>query len=106
MKKEKYAYTTSYLLGTTAVAAPVFNHKKELVASITIVGVTATMNIAKDSILIRKRVIKECSRNIGTIRILTVNLAVFSYRYYSILFRSANYLILIINRQKTNNRTY
>jgi len=49
--KDKYAYTTSYLLGTTAAAAPIFNHKKELVASITIVGVTLTMNIAKDSIL-------------------------------------------------------
>ena len=51
--KDKYAYTTSYLLGTTAAAAPIFNHTKELVASITIVGVTLTMNIAKDSILIR-----------------------------------------------------
>ena len=67
VKKEKYAYTTSYLLGTTAVAAPVFNHKKELVASITIVGVTATMNIAKDSILISEllKSAREISEQLG-----------------------------------------
>ena len=55
VKKEKYAYTNSYLLGITAIAAPVFfDYKKELVASIYIVGVTKGMDISRDSIVIRE----------------------------------------------------
>ena len=54
VKKEKYSYTTSYLSGITAIAAPVFDYKKELVASICIVGVTEGMDISKDSIVIRE----------------------------------------------------
>ena len=54
VKKEKYAYTNSYLSGITAIAAPVFDYKKELVASICIVGVTEGMDISRDSIVIRE----------------------------------------------------
>ena len=39
VKKEKYAYTSEYLSGISAIAAPVFDYKKELIASIYIVGV-------------------------------------------------------------------
>lgn len=48
-RKEKYAYTTEYLLGITAIAAPVFDYKKELVASIFIVGLTGALDVSKDS---------------------------------------------------------
>ena len=54
VKKEKYAYTNSYLSGITAIAAPVFDYKKDLVACICIVGVTKTLDISKDSIVIRE----------------------------------------------------
>ena len=54
VKKEKYAYTTSYLSGITAIAAPVFDYKKELVAAICMVGVTEVLDISKDSIVIRE----------------------------------------------------
>jgi DNA-binding IclR family transcriptional regulator len=54
VKKEKYAYTTSYLSGITAVAAPVFDYNKELVAAICIVGVTEVLDTSKDSIAIRE----------------------------------------------------
>lgn len=54
VKKENYAYTTSYLSGITALAAPVFDYKNELVAAICIVGVTEVLDISKDSIVIKE----------------------------------------------------
>ena len=78
VKKEKYAYTNSYLTGITAIAAPVFDYKKELVASICIVGVTEGMDISRDSIVIRE-LLKNAQELFGAIRIFTILFVAFSF---------------------------
>lgn len=67
VKKEKYAYTTDYLPGITAIAAPVFDYKKELIASIYIVGFTETLDVSKDSIAVKKllKTARELSEQLG-----------------------------------------
>lgn len=49
VKKEKYAYTTEYISGITAIAAPVFDYKKEIVAALYVVGVTEALDVSKES---------------------------------------------------------
>lgn len=67
VKKEKYAYTTKYIPGITAVAAPIFDYKRNLVASIYIVGITETINISKDSEIVSKllKTARELSEQLG-----------------------------------------
>ena len=70
MKKEKYAYTTEYISGITAIAAPVFDYKKELVASLYIVGVTDALDISRDSIAVSELLnsANELSEQLGYIQ--------------------------------------
>ncbi len=67
VKKEKYAYTSEYLSGISAIAAPVFDYKKELIASIYIVGVTEALDISKDSTAVKELLItaRELSEQLG-----------------------------------------
>ena len=69
---------TPYLSGITAIAAPVFDYKKELVASICIVGVTEGMDISRDSIVIRE-LLKNAQELFGAIRIFTILFVAFSF---------------------------
>ena len=70
VKKEKYAYTTEYISGITAIAAPVFDYKKELVASLYVVGVTDALDISRDSIAVSELLnsATELSEQLGYIR--------------------------------------
>ena len=52
--QEYLNWSPNLIKGITAIAAPVFDYKKELVASICIVGVTEGMDISRDSIVIRE----------------------------------------------------
>ncbi len=67
VKKEKYAFTSEYLSGISAIAAPVFDYKKELIASLYIVAVTEALDISKDSPLVREllKTAQKLSKQLG-----------------------------------------
>ena len=67
VKKEKYAFTSEYLSGISAIAAPIFDYKKELIASLYIVGVTEALDISKDSPIVREllKTARQLSEQLG-----------------------------------------
>lgn len=67
VKKEKYAYTSEYLSGISAIAAPIFDYKKELIASLYIVGLTEQLDISKDSNAVSEllKTARELSEQLG-----------------------------------------
>jgi DNA-binding IclR family transcriptional regulator len=66
-KKESYVYTTEYLKGITAIAAPVFDYKKELVATIFVVGLTGVLDYSKDSAEVKEllKTARQLSESLG-----------------------------------------
>ncbi|OMP66499.1 IclR family transcriptional regulator [Domibacillus epiphyticus] len=50
VKKDQYAYTESHLPGITAISAPVFDQKKDLVAALSIIGLSGVLDSSKNSI--------------------------------------------------------
>lgn len=67
VKKENYAYTSEYLSGISAIAAPVFDYKKELIAVLYIVGLTEALDISKESTAVREliKTARELSEQLG-----------------------------------------
>ena len=67
VKMEKYAFTSEYLSGISAIAAPIFDYKKDLIASLYIVGVTEALDISKDSPTLREllKMARQLSEQLG-----------------------------------------
>ncbi|KZN95527.1 MULTISPECIES: IclR family transcriptional regulator [Aeribacillus] len=67
IKKEGYAYTQSYLPGITAISAPIFGPNKELVAALTVIGLSGVIDISENSIYTKEllKTAKEISRELG-----------------------------------------
>lgn len=67
IKKNKYAYTSDYIPGISAIAAPVFNYTKELVATIYIVGFSETLDTSRNSYTVKEliKTANELSRQLG-----------------------------------------
>lgn len=67
VKKDGYGFTTNYLPGISAISAPVFNQHDELVAAITIVGLSESLDVSKTSVVTKnlKETAKDLSKSIG-----------------------------------------
>lgn len=67
VKETGYAFTTSYIPGITAIAAPVFDQKNELVAALSVIGLSEVLDISSDSNVTKelKRTAKELSNSLG-----------------------------------------
>lgn len=66
-RKNGYATTIKYLPGISAISVPVFDQQQNLVAAITVVGLTGSMDISEDSKLTKEllKTADELSRDIG-----------------------------------------
>ncbi|MGJ9386087.1 IclR family transcriptional regulator [Salipaludibacillus sp. CF4.18] len=67
VKKYGYAFTDQYIPGITAISAPIFDQKNELVAAISIIGLSGVLDISPDSHLTEEvlKTARELSNSLG-----------------------------------------